>query len=273
MGIEILNPEWKKRKKRQVTALLLSAVAIQTVGAQKFDTNIAGSVVSALADSNESSPSSAGYSYNGEVQAANKFWKLNPNYASVIDGLQIEQHKKDYLKFVAEGVGQVINAGYSVNPQGMFIKAPFETSYGTDSIAQNANNHFGMKGGCYGTATTEFINGEFVGITDEFKCYDRSNPYGSFFDYAESLTNPNRRNDIYWDTIDCGGLQDIEMYVEGLLHRKSRDDCSIEAWQNQVDPVTGGLTESYATDPNYMGKMMNMAEFLKADEIFIPETS
>jgi flagellum-specific peptidoglycan hydrolase FlgJ len=270
MSVEIINPEFKQRVKRKIVLCTVAYLALQATAANAVGLNITGEIVNALKD-DSSVPTTQTYersSQQFEVNTQPNPWRLNPNYSEIIDSLPIESYKKEYLKFVAEGVEQVRRAGYEVNPQAMFVKAPFETTYGTDSIVKARNNHFGMQGGENVHATTEFENGQYVPKASTFKNYNPNDPYASFFDYADMVTNPARRRDIYWDAIDCGGFVDARMYFEGMVHRKG-DDCNIEAWQGEIDPLTNKLTQSYATDPRYIDKGMNMIDFLRADEIFI----
>ena len=47
--MEILNPAWKQQQKRRLGMMVVSLLALQTVSVQKFDKNLIGDVVQAIA--------------------------------------------------------------------------------------------------------------------------------------------------------------------------------------------------------------------------------
>jgi flagellum-specific peptidoglycan hydrolase FlgJ len=195
---------------------------------------------------------------NGSPEVAakdNNIWRLNPNYAEVINALPFEQHKKEFVLFSIDAANRVINAGYKINPRVMIAQAALESAYGTDTLSSHYN-FLGIKAGegepSVRRATHEDYGNGQVSIKDDFIAYD--NPYQVFFDYAYKMTNWS----FYMDAAECSN--DDRLYLQGLVHQQ--DSCQIVRRQGEPG------VKSYATARNYVEIGMNVIDFLNLNEVF-----
>ena len=121
---------------------------------------------------------------------------------------------------------------YGVLPSVAFAQAALESGWGTSGLATHYNNLFGIKGSYLGNSvnlpTTEFYDGRTpVNIVDGFRAYPNWNT--SILDYGNFL-NVNSR------------------YSKALRVKDYRTQITL-IWQ-----------AGYATDPNYVNKIISIIE-------------
>ena len=193
-----------------------------------------------------------------EPVANSKEWLLNANYKDVIGGLtKLTQSKKDFLIFAIEGVQQVLDNGYAINPRVMIAQAVLESAYGTDSLSPYYN-FFGIKAGknslsSVRVATREDYGSGLVSERHSFRTY--TDPLGSFFDYADMI----QRLDHYDDAVACRA--DDNNYVMALQN-KLGEGCVVVRPQDEDD------LKSYATARNYVPIVLDVIESLQLRDIY-----
>ena len=121
---------------------------------------------------------------------------------------------------------------YGILPSVAFAQAALESGWGTSGLATHYNNLFGIKGSYLGNSvqlpTTEFYDGRTpVGIVDGFRVYPNWNT--SILDYGNFL-NVNSR------------------YANALR---------VEDYPTQITLI---WKDGYATDPNYVGKIISIIQ-------------
>lgn len=117
---------------------------------------------------------------------------------------------------------------YGILPSVAAAQAALESGWGTSSLASKYNNLFGIKGSGVSLPTTEYYDGKTpIGIVDSFRVYPNWNT--SILDYGGFLTNYGSKPNRYDGAL---GLTDSNAQITAI-------------WK-----------AGYATDPNYVGKIM-----------------
>ena len=125
-----------------------------------------------------------------------------------------------------------------VRPSVAMAQAALETGYGTSSLMTKANAYFGIKAGTswtgkvYSASTNEVYNGVTEVTTATFRAYDTK--YESVADYYSLILNSSR-------------------YAEALSYYPS---AILSPYATIYAIWDGG----YATDPDYVGKVMKIIE-------------
>lgn len=198
-------------------------------------------------------------------------WVLAPNYKEVINSLNIEPFKKDFLFMVVENIQiamvESADKGYVVNPLAMAAQVAIETGYGTDTLSGPANNFFGAK--AYGddpfitVKTREVENGKSVYKNLNFRKYPR--PADSFNDYIRMLNEL----DHFTDTVGkCRG--DYIYVASALQDERDPNTCELLVGQGGMSILFPGKNvKSYASDPDYTKVVINVVESLKLEQVFV----
>ena len=182
----------------------------------------------------------------------NSNWILNPDHRSVIYDKHAEDYKKEYMMFVIEGVTRVLAAGFRVPPRVMTAQSPLENTYGTDPVATQAKNYFGIKGAGFWTPTHEDYGSGLEPIVDSFRTY--SGKFDSFYDYATMVTTL----DHYINIVNCA--TDYDALLE--LQNDTNQSCGLVRAQ-------GPGVLSYATVDDYEDRVMNVIDSWRLQEVFI----
>lgn len=123
-------------------------------------------------------------------------------------------------------------SNYGILPSVAGAQAGLESGWGTSSLASKYKNLFGIKGQGVALPTTEFYDGKTpVGIVDEFRVYPNWNT--SVLDYGGFLANYGNKPNRYDNAL-------------GLT--------------NPRDQITAIWKAGYATDPDYVSKIMATIE-------------
>ncbi|MCO6017488.1 hypothetical protein CKN86_11765 [Carnobacterium divergens] len=118
---------------------------------------------------------------------------------------------------------------YGILPSVAAAQAALESGWGSSSLASKYNNLFGIKGAGVSLPTTEYYDGKTpIGIVDSFRVYPNWNT--SILDYGGFLTNYGNKPNRYDGAL---GLKDPNAQITAI-------------WR-----------AGYATDPNYVGKIMS----------------
>ena len=138
---------------------------------------------------------------------------------------------EDFKRTIEKGCKSLWKT-YGVLPSVAFAQAALESGWGSSSLATRYNNLFGIKGSYLGNSvnlpTTEFYDGRTpVNIVDGFRAYPNWNT--SILDYGNFL-NVNSR------------------YRKALRVKDYRTQITL-IWQ-----------AGYATDPNYVSKIISIIE-------------
>lgn len=131
-----------------------------------------------------------------------------------------------------------------VRPSVAMAQAALETGYGTSSLMTKANAYFGIKAGSswpgkvYSASTKEVYSGVSVATTAVFRAYDTKAE--SVADYYDLIINNSR-------------------YADALSYYPSQ----IKSPHATIYAIWDG---GYATDPDYVGKIMTIIEKYVLDE-------
>lgn len=138
-----------------------------------------------------------------------------------------------FIKAVSDGAFEV-SRKYGLNPFVTMAQAALETGWGKHAPG---NMYFGIKAGSSWTGkkqllwTTEYINGRRVKVQDWFRAYDT--PAESFEDYARLITS------------------------------RSWFKNALQYQHDELKYITEIQKGGYATDPNYVTKIMSIVNTLK----------
>ena len=125
-----------------------------------------------------------------------------------------------------EGVLEAARVAGAKFPELVSAQWALESNYG--KLVSGRNNFFGLKGSGTDTKTQEFINNQWISITD------------SFIDFPDLLSCVSYLVDHWY--------KDFKTY-EGCNNANTRNDAA--KWL---------IKEGYATDPNYAGKLIALME-------------
>jgi len=191
------------------------------------------------------------------INATYDGWKMNPEYRAIIDGLAIEEYKKDYMKFIIKGVRMVQADGGLVNPRVMAAQAPIENGYGVDSVSQLLN-FYGIKDGDGVVLPTheDYGNG-LVPERHGFAQFD--NAFDSFYAYANTVNS----HGYFRDGVAC--RKSDRDYLHGI-QSVINDNCDVIAAQGSN--YDGTNVKSYASSREYVDSVLNVIGFLRLDDIF-----
>lgn len=129
------------------------------------------------------------------------------------------------------------SVGSNILPSIMMAQAALESAWGLSSLAQDANNLFGIKssndwkGQIYKANTREFVNGKWITILADFRKYN--NWLESINDHAAFFTSTEWRKENYKHVV---GEKDYRKAAQALSDA------------------------GYATDPDYPGKLISIIE-------------
>lgn len=200
-------------------------------------------------------------------------WMLAPNYKEVINSLNIEQYKKDFMVMVVENIQiamvESTDKGYVVNPLDMAAQVAIETGYGTDTLSGPANNFFGAK--AYGddpfitVKTREVENGKNVYKYQNFRKYPR--PADSFNDYIRMLNKLKH----FTDTVGkC--RWDYRYVASALEDERDPETCELLVEQGGMSILfPPDIVKSYASDEDYTETVIDVVKSLKLEQIFVRE--
>lgn len=138
--------------------------------------------------------------------------------------------KSDYYSWITPIV-KAVGAEYGLPWQAMAAQTALETGYGRSSLVQKYNNFGGIKDtdGKNSTApmaTKEFLNGKWVTIQDGFEIYPT--PYEGLIAYAQ------------------------------FFHKNKRYAKALNYPNDPVNFIKEVRKAGYATDPNYVAKLVPM---------------
>jgi hypothetical protein len=125
-----------------------------------------------------------------------------------------------------EGILEAARVAGAKFPELVSAQWALESNYG--KLVSGRNNFFGLKGNGTDTKTQEFINNQWISITD------------SFIDFPDLLSCVIYLVDHWY--------KDFKTY-KGCNNANTRDDAA--KWL---------IKEGYATDPNYAGKLIALME-------------
>lgn len=183
----------------------------------------------------------------------NSDWILNPNTPQIIYSKNAEDYKKQYMLFVIQGVARVLAAGFDIFPRVMTAQSPLENGYGTDPVAMEAKNYFGIKGAGFWTPTHEDYGNGLEPKVDSFRTYYGG--YDSFFDYATMVTTLDHFKNI----VNC--KSDHEALIE--LQNQTDDSCDFVRAQGEPG------VKSYATSRIYVESVEDVIDSWRLKEVFI----
>ncbi len=183
---------------------------------------------------------------------------LSENQLNIIDHLQLEPSKKEFIKMAINDLLPLQTADIHVNLPVVLAQAISESGWGQSGLAREANNYFGMKAGSDWNGpvarfpTEEVIGGQRVKVMADFKKFDSLK--ASVQAYAEYIASRSYYDDASRNYKDSG------LYLDGLLN-KLNDDNSILIAQGSPGAM------SYATDPSYKSTILSIIDHQNINEL------
>jgi flagellum-specific peptidoglycan hydrolase FlgJ/LysM repeat protein len=179
----------------------------------------------------------------------------------IIDHLNIGAAQKATLKRLVHGITPLQSSAEAkgINMSVMTAQGILESGWGESTLASKHNNWFGnkandgWKGRSVTVQTGEHINGRDETIPDAFRSYDSLED--GFNDYIEKMVGKS----FYEDALRYP--TDARMFVTGLVNSLGKDG-SIVGKQGSKG------VSSYATDPKYVSKIMQLVDKLHLTDIY-----
>lgn len=145
------------------------------------------------------------------------------------------KQRKAFIKKIGP-IAQKVDKSYSLLPSITIAQACLESNYGQSQLAQKYNNLFGVKGTNPNTSavmsTKEYTNGKWVTVKARFQIYDS---------YEVAIRAHAR------------------LFEQGTSWNKDqyKDVLAAKTYKQQAKAL---VTDSYATDPSYATKLINLIE-------------
>jgi flagellum-specific peptidoglycan hydrolase FlgJ len=183
---------------------------------------------------------------------------LSKNQLKIIDNLQLEPSKKEFIRMAISNLLPLQTADIHINLSVVLAQAISESGWGQSSLAREANNYFGMKAGSDWTGpvaifpTHEVIGGQRIKVLAAFKKFNSLE--ASVHAYAEYIASRSYYNDASRNYKDAG------LYLDGLLNKLNADNSILIA-----QGVPGSM--SYATDPSYKSTILSIIDHQQIGEL------
>lgn len=142
--------------------------------------------------------------------------------------------KNDWYNYMTP-LAKVVGRKYGIPWEAMVVQTALETGWGKSSLLRDYNNFGGIKAvagdNSVNMATTEYINGKYVKINDDFAVF--KTPYEGLIGYAS------------------------------FFHRYPRYSAALNYPKDPYQFIIEVKKAGYATDPNYVSKLHNLLNELK----------
>lgn len=151
------------------------------------------------------------------------------------EAAKLLREKKAFIKKIGP-IAREVDKSYGLLPSITVAQACLESNYGQSDLSQKYNNLFGVKGTNPNTSavmtTKEYVKGKWITVKARFQIYDS---------YEASIRAHARlfQNGTTWN------------------HQQYKHVLASKDYKTQAKAL---VTDSYATDPDYADKLINLIE-------------